>query len=114
MFSVKLEYITRLLVGATSLLKVNQLTGIIELAGLSNVVARLISNYRLPALVRSDQFQPFLVEFAQFSCKCLEFFKACNDNDVRIEVEECFENLLDSWVILLSDQVKKNEFLENV
>jgi hypothetical protein len=96
-----------LLQGALGLLKVNQLTGIIELAGLSNVVSRLISNYRLPVLVRSEQFQPFLIEFAQFSCKCLEFFKSSNDRDIRIEIEECFENLLDSWVILLSDQVKK-------
>ena len=43
--------------------------------------------------------------FTNLSCSCLELFKTAEDEDVRIEMEECFDTLLDSWVILLADPV---------
>jgi hypothetical protein len=88
--------------------------GLLEIIGISQMISRLVSNFRLETLVQhSDVLSSFLQEFAAFTLRCLETLRKSQDMDLKTEIERSFDSLLEAWVLLLGENIIKNVSLQN-
>jgi hypothetical protein len=61
--------------GSLNLLKAPSSIGIVEIADVSQLVYRISTNFRLPLLLQiPNLFQPFIMEYSNFTMKCLGIF----------------------------------------
>lgn len=105
----KLSFLSKIVSGLLSIMKVpaNQ---VVEINGLAQIIHRMITNYKFATLLLvPDLLQPFLIEFTNFSCKLLDLFKSMRSNETRIELEECFDTVMESWSFMLAEEVMRSE-----
>ncbi len=104
--SSRLAYVSKLLVGILQLLQLasNHDISVVEVAGISQIVHRFASNFKLSSIIQSTtNLQPFITEFTKFTCKCLNLLRATTDEDIANQVEQSFDILLEAWVVLTAD-----------
>lgn len=101
----KLAYATKLLEGTLGLMRLPSISGLEELSGISQIIFRIHENFKYNILVLSDVFQrQYLPELTEFVNNCLKLLQNCTESDLKAEIEECFNSLLDAWVLLLGEQ----------
>jgi len=99
-------YVSKLMQGILNLMKNPK--DHIELSGIAQVVQRLTSNFKLNVLLAQPEIVAiFITEFTNFTLKVMEFLQHVISHgqfEKKDEAEESIDIILQSWVLLLSDE----------
>eukprot|EP01114_Cavostelium_apophysatum_P013478 TRINITY_DN3275_c0_g1_i1.p1 TRINITY_DN3275_c0_g1~~TRINITY_DN3275_c0_g1_i1.p1 ORF type:complete len:1123 (+),score=299.10 TRINITY_DN3275_c0_g1_i1:113-3481(+) len=106
------QYVSKLLNG---LLFIMKSPGTLEeIEGISQIILRVTTNFKFSALMElPDLLGRFLGEFTGFTLNCLQFLQNSEDSDMKSATEDCFDVLLESWVLLLDETSKNATFFNS-